>query len=513
MKENLQNLNNCPRSGVAVKEVNEVEEKEREHVTLEEGTKRVVNAKERHECIINNMNGMVRDNIDGKLPNGSPTVNRTEATKVLYKVADEIVMWGQSVYPDTEDVAKMKPKVAKELFKDICIVRGYNVLNMDKLAEDLLDLNDSLLLALGNWDDTTVSKYESDVVKTMVTVKETFTREDIKDIFNSFTRLARSKGLCTHAEWLTKALEYTYMEPDDCLGIGIVELVEPVLRYKFSMPSPLERALVIKLNRAFRKSSEIRNVSYIDTILEINEDSERMMHIQPSSRDIHEVYVMPRMNRPGTFELEYVALRTLEGYVEQGETLEDYSKVCINKGVIPETVIFDLVKNVNKNRVAMGLKPLGVVGIKGIDANKSVVYGINKKGDLLSTLASIVSEVRKGEGKRYVVYCKDITGLEDSEDLGFVARMGKYYDSELVFVSEDVNLERTYRSMYDLGYKEFHETLEEMEQVQALPKDMCEELRFRMRHNIKPCLEGEFAYIKDKVARNVESSEKEGMLY
>ncbi|GAA0101743.1 hypothetical protein UT300012_24580 [Paraclostridium bifermentans] len=503
MKENLQNLNNCPKDGVAVKEVN------------------VSSKDSRIRRIQKDMNEMLLDNREGRFDNGAPTVNRTEATKALYKIADEIVKWGQSVYPHTKDVAKMKPRTAKELWKDVCVIKGYEV--DSNIVDALNELYDRYTLSEGLWEEVSVAQAKDNLIGLFHSKGIDLDMNNILDLFSAFGRLSASKGLCTHSEWLAKAYAYTCMQPDDCLGEGIAGLVEPLLRYKFSMGSIIERELVVKLNRTFRKREGIKNVNLIDTVFEINKKSNRLLHIQPSSRDLHEVYVMPYMEKDGTYSLEYLSLSTLQGYVEQGETLAEYKKVCVNKGTIPESTMIELMVGININRIALNLDPIVMVTGGDVKSGKPVIYkgSLNvsealdeckeetlriheeyvKSGMSISSIASNVESGR--EGKRYVVFIREWSDINDTTSLDTICRLGKNYGRELALVGKNIVTERIYRNIYGLGYKKSFSTLQEMKDKKAITSELYEELNFRLNYNIKPCSEEEYDYVQTYIVKDL----------
>lgn len=546
MRENLHNLNNCPESRVAVKEVNE-------------------NKKARKEVIKDVANRTLEEEKTYGVVNGTDTVNRTEATKALYKVADEIVSWGVSTHPTDKNYTKMKPKQAKAIWEDVCLVKGYNlsdtfvipktikvyvsgtvtlegkqvtktdyVEGLNRIAKDRGIYCTFLITTLNNYDyvicgevnnscvcekavaskiyncEEFINKLDHNFLKIekVVNIERLFgahndlvahsfdwepkrekdmlegsgvTPKEFDELWRGYGRITEAKGLCSQMEWLHLALDYL-RDSTDCLAY-LEEKIDTVLRYKFSMDLPMERKLVKALSRACRDTDKHKNVSVVDTLFSIDKDSNKILHLVPTARHMHEVYEMPFDT--GIGKLEYMSVITLEDCLTNGETLEGYKSVCYFRGKLPESCAINLMHTVNRNRVDKGLDILGVFGI---DCFVRDFYGHGEESyvtrfmdlDLGVTGALKLAEKEARDRNSLFVDCgvkcvmniehynervgtlerlKFVIGIpsdykiteEDQRALDVVARLGRNTGIQLALVTNKPNIERYYNYLCSRG--------------------------------------------------------------
>ena len=420
MEKNLHSLDNCPSEGIAVTEVNE-KKAERTRIALEVG------------------NRSIREEREYGVVSGEDTINRTEATKALYKVADEIVNWGLSVYPADIEYTKMKPKQVKSMWEDICVIKGYNISKVAvepkeikiyisgkvyfkgeqvtkgdyitklnelisrkgvncKFVKSLKSDCDYLICSdNGKVNYTYISQdriYDCEVfvenldydfleVSKEICIENLFkahndmvahlfkwteqrekemlngvgvTPKEFKELCDAYDRLSKVKGVCSQMEWLALALDYLNKNTD-CL-MYLIDRIDTVLRYKFSMDLPLERALVRELSRHCKTSDNFKNISIVEPLFRINKDSDRLLHLVPTARHLHEVYEMPFDS--GICRLEYMSVLSLDNCLANGDTLEDYKLACYFRGKLPETVALSLLEKLNNNRISKGLTPISL---------------------------------------------------------------------------------------------------------------------------------------------------------
>ncbi len=443
MQENLQNLNNCPKDGVAVKEVSK---QKRLEVASEIGNRSILEEKQyskvKGENIINQTEATkalfkiadelvkwglatchINPNLrkikakETKLLWEDVCINQTEATKALFKIADELVKWGLATCHINPNLRKIKAKETKLLWEDVCIVKGYKTITTEKNKvittldrfidiEQLVRFHNDFISVGRDWDNVKIKGYLDDL---------NISKEDMKDLLDSYERLSTARGLATQSEWLELALDYLQFNPDclapvedkidivlrykfsmdsyikrefvkvlsrmyrtsnKCKNISIVDRLfsinkdSIVLRYKFSMDSYIKREFVKVLSRMYRTSNKCKNISIVDRLFSINKDSNKLLHLLPTIRHIHEVYEMPIDSDIDV--IEYMSVQTLEDYLDKGVTLQKYKEVLYFRDKLPESLVVDLIHKINKNRLDNDLSVLAITETKS-DNDNSVI--------------------------------------------------------------------------------------------------------------------------------------------
>lgn len=303
---------------------------------------------------------------------GENTINQTEATKALFKIADELVKWGLATCHINPNLRKIKTKETKLLWEDVCIVKGYKTVTTEKNKvitildrfidiEKLVRFHNDFISVGRDWDNAKIKGYLDDL---------NLSKEDMKDLLDAYERLSTARGLATQSEWLELALDYLQFNPD-CLA-HVEDKIDIVLRYKFSMDSYIKREFVKVLSRMYRTSNKCKNISIVDRLFSINKDSNKLLHLLPTVRHIHEVYEMSIDS--GIDVIEYMSVQTLEDYLDNGETLQEYKEVLYFRDKLPESLAVDLIHKINKNRLDNDLSVLDITETKSDNANSVIRF-------------------------------------------------------------------------------------------------------------------------------------------
>ena len=316
MKKDLQNLNNCPKNGVAVTEVNK---------------------EDKIQVIQNLLNKDIQDRVKYGCIKGEGTPNRTNTVIALYKLSEHIIHEAIAKGNISGGIRRVKPKTSIEMFEHTCTVLEYHI-----NANDIFKFYESFVHSGREYSSKLVSDFVS---------KYEISVDELKNIIRGFNRLMSSRYYYTQAEWLELSLGC--LTKDASLIDGLDAYVKPVVNYEFCLDSILETTLARRVTRIYKDSNDIKTIHLSDVLFKINEKSDTMLQITPVERYMNEIFRIP--TESGFYQIEIISMLSLEMRLSMGDTLEEYRVVMQLKGSLPESEYENILDKVNKNRIKAGL--------------------------------------------------------------------------------------------------------------------------------------------------------------